>query len=153
MCCISWLFTWHVITIISLHGRELRQVCGSCYSWFILVDIGHSLKWLKKTLIKKNLTSWIDEKKPPKPRWKWWRKFKKTINKKYPNYSKNCGKKLIDDWCTRTSNLGGILRKNGMYRWIKDPNPGGTEEENRMMVDTLILLAPRGTLEISSLNS
>ena len=48
---------------------------------------------------------------------------------------------------------GGTLRKSGMYRWKKPPNPGGTEEENRKMVNALMLLAPRGTVRMSSLNS
>ena len=48
---------------------------------------------------------------------------------------------------------GGTLRKSGMHRWKKPPNPVGTEEEYRKMVDALMLLAPRGTLRMSSLNS
>ena len=44
---------------------------------------------------------------------------------------------------------GGTLRKGGMYRSKKPPNPMGTEEENRKVVDALILLVPQGTLRMS----
>ena len=49
--------------------------------------------------------------------------------------------------------MGGILKKSGMHRLKKPPNLEGTEEENRKMVNVLILLAPRSTVKISSLNS
>ena len=47
--------------------------------------MGYGGEWLKKTSMRKNLTSGIDEKNPPRPRWKWRRKLKRTIDKKSPN--------------------------------------------------------------------
>ena len=49
--------------------------------------------------------------------------------------------------------LRGTLKKSGMHQWKKPLNLEGTEEKNRKMVNALILLAPRSTLKISSLNS
>ena len=57
------LVTCHVIAIGSPLGRELRRAYGSNCSWYVVVGMGYGGRWLKKTSMRKNLTSGIDEKK------------------------------------------------------------------------------------------
>ena len=70
---------------------------------------------VKKTSIRKNPTSGLDEKKPPKLKQNWRRKLGTLVDKKPLN--------LV-----------------------------GTTEENRKIVDMLILLAPQGALRISRIH-
>ena len=71
---------------------------------------------VEKTSMRKNLTSGINEKKPPKPKRDWRRKLGKSVDKKPPNPEGTVeeNRKIFDALMLLAP--GGTLRTSGM-RW------------------------------------